>query len=169
MCLAVLSLLVFSAASTSSVSKPFLCPLLTDPPPSEVPRLNFHRQKLDHATKITAFVGSSTSDLRLRHKTYHRVDFQAIYTMPMESNSSDHPRATTCRSKIRQLFHVPHAPSVLLRSTQCHRHRNNLSPIYITGEESASSNSPRTLTCRPKLQRGLTHVPYALHSPLCTC
>ena len=31
---------LLSAASTSSVNKPFLCPLLTNPPPSEVPRLN---------------------------------------------------------------------------------------------------------------------------------
>ena len=48
LCLAVLSLLLFSTASTSSVSKPFLCPLLTDPPPSKVLRLNLHHQKLDH-------------------------------------------------------------------------------------------------------------------------
>ena len=69
------------------------------------------------ATKITTSVGSSTSDLQLRHKTYHHVDFQAIYTKPLGSSSSNHPCIATRRSKIQQLFHVPHAPSLLLRST----------------------------------------------------
>ena len=130
-----------------------------------MPRLNLHNSSIT-ATKITTFVGSSTSDLRLRHKTYHCVDFQVIYTKPLESSLLDHPRAATRRSKIQQLFHAPHTPSVLVRSTHRRCHRNLLSPIYITGEESALSNYPRALMHRPKLWRGLNHAP---HAPLVTC
>jgi len=39
LCLALLSLSVFSATSTSMVSKPFQCPFSTAPPPSEVLRV----------------------------------------------------------------------------------------------------------------------------------
>ena len=118
------------------------------------------------ATKITTSVGYSTLDLRLRHKTYHCVDFQLIYTAPLESSSSDPPRTAMCQSKIWQFFHTPHAPSVLLRSSHRRHHQNILSPIYIVGKESASSDSPRTLMHRPKLRQRLNHTPHAFHAPL---
>ena len=65
------------------------------------------------ATKITAFVRSSTKDLRLGHKIYHRVDFQSIYTTSSESSSSDLPCAATRWSKIRQFVtRASHAFSI---------------------------------------------------------
>ena len=118
------------------------------------------------ATKITTSVGYSTSDLRLRHKTYHRVDFQPIYTTPPESSLSDPTRAATRRSKIRQFFHASHTPSVLLRSSHRRHQRNILSPIYIVRKELASSGSPHTLMSRPKIRRRLNHAPHMLHVPL---
>ena len=143
-----LSLLVFSAAFTSSVSKPSLCP-------ERCQGWIFTTRSSIIATKITASIGSSTLDLWLRHKKYHRVNFQPIYTKPLKSSSSDLPCAATRRSKIRPLFH---APSVLLQSPHRCRHRNHLAPIYITKKESSSSDAPRALTCQQKFRWGLNHA-----------
>ena len=97
------------------------------------------------ATNIIASIGSSTLDLRLGHKTYYRVDFQPIYTMPPESSSSDPPHAS---QRFGNLFHAFHMPLVLLQSSHCHRYLNRLSSIYIIGKESASSNCLCILTHR---------------------
>ena len=110
------------------------------------------------ATKITASVGSSTSDLQLGHKTYHRVDFQLIYTMPPESSSSDTPHTGKW---FGSFFHVP---LVLLQSSHHCHYQNLLSPIYIIRKESASSNSPRTLTCRKRILH-VVYAPHTLHTP----
>ena len=64
---------------------------------------------------------------------------------------------------------MPHVPSVLVRSTHCRHHRNWLSLIYITGEESALSDSPCAHTRWPKLWQGLNHTPHVPHARLVTC
>ena len=71
-----LILLVFSATSTSVVSKSFHCPLSTAPPPSEVLRVESPPpESSSSVAKTTCIIGSVTFDLRLGHKIYHRVDF----------------------------------------------------------------------------------------------
>ena len=112
-------------------------------------------------TKTTAIIGFVTFDLRLGGKTYHRVDFQSLYKLPLETSTSDHP--CTGQSFGKE-FYAPHAPPGYLRSCCRQHHKNLLSPICIIGKESASSDSPRALTCRPKLQ--LIHAPHTLHTPL---
>ena len=54
------------------------------------------------AAKTTAFIGSITSDLQSGHKTYHCVAFQSLNTTPLETSSSNHPRATKRWSKFLQ-------------------------------------------------------------------
>lgn len=81
MCFTVLSLLVFSATSTSMISKPFQFPLLTTSPPLEV--LKVESPPLKACSPPTfASVKSFTSELQLGHKKFHHVDCQPLYTMP---------------------------------------------------------------------------------------
>lgn len=102
MCLVVLSLLVVSAALSSLVNKPFQCPLLTTLPPSEVLRLNLYCQSSLFATNTTAFVGFVLPNLRVKHKTYHCIDCQSIYSTPPESSSLDMPNKHST-----SFLHVP--------------------------------------------------------------
>ena len=117
-----LVLLVFSAASTSVVSKPFHCPLPTAPLPSEVLRVESPPpESSSSVAKTTAIIGSVTSDLRLGHKIYHRVDFHRhkIYHR-VDFHRSTHSRRKNPPPTINalpragqsfgKLFHALHAP-----------------------------------------------------------
>ena len=97
-----LVLLVFSATSTSVVSKTFQCPLSTALPSSKVLRVESSSPGSSVATQTTTIIGSVTSDLRLGHKIYHHVAFQSLYTTSLETSSFDHPCITMCWSKFRQ-------------------------------------------------------------------
>ena len=117
-------------------------------------------RSLNTATKITAFVGSSTSDLRLTHKTYHRVDFQPIYTTPLESSSSDPTRAAMHRSKIWQFFHaLLRAVNIALIISLLPSSEYSFSDLHRRKRIGLIGLSTR----RPKIRRRLNH---ALHASL---
>ena len=118
------------------------------------------------AAKITAFIGSITSDIRLGHKTYHYVAFQSLYTTPPETSSSNHPRATMRRSKFLQ--NHPRAS-----------HAINIAPILSPSPLSELSFFNLHIWKRiglirhftpphapPEFHCNVSYAPHALHVPL---
>ena len=133
-----LVLSVFSAASTSVISKPFQCPWVESPspeapppPPKPLPSSDLSPLSSDQDIRnITVYYFNPST--QCRRKLPHLI----IHAPPRAGQS------------FYKIIHAPHAPSTLLRSC-CHRlYRNLLSPIYIVGEEPASSDISRALMRR---------------------
>ena len=117
--------------------------------------------------KITAIIGSITSDLRLRHKTYHCVAFQSIYTMLPETSLFDHPRVAIRRSKFQQ-NHPRALPTISIAPI--------LSPSPLSELSFSDLHSRKIIShigclmcphTPPKIHCNISYASHALHAPPC--
>ena len=135
----VLSLLVFSATSTSPASKLSA----SSPNCSAAVRgpqdwISTARSTLSTA-KDHCLLESVHCELRLRHQKYHFVDLKSIYSTPLESSLSDYSCATMHQSKFRRRYFTR-----LIRLQRC----SNLDAAITNGIVLLQSTWSTRLHCR---------------------